>query len=437
MRKNFLNFFLNENDIDESFFSISSYHLKKVKSFLENYDKQSKKILMLYGESGVGKTFFVHYLSNKYNLELYEINPSNYLNKKGIHSGLEQAIKQTSIFGNEKLIFIDELDNFSSRFDRGYLSEILKISKESKFPIIVTINDLYNTKLSKFRSKVEKVQVQNPNKLVLNKIVNKIQEKNNFKLSKEVIEFLIEKSQGDIRALTTDLFVFYSLDMNNEKIEDFEKFKEDFLQLSLRKRDKNVYESLKQIVKKDEKDFYEINNLDENWDNLELWIEENIFRLVKLIDSKIFYNILEYISTSDIFLKRIMRYQYWRYLVYVSYFMTSGINVNLYNKNLEYIIKKIKENFLDIKNQKLDKTKYSEIQIDKIEFPRYILEMSRTMRSRSLYNGIVQKIYENSHQSKQRIKENFRYYVRILRNDKNIRDNYEIDDIELNFLKEF
>ncbi|MDD3263518.1 MAG: AAA family ATPase [Candidatus Nanoarchaeia archaeon] len=433
--KKYSNFFLKEEDVDETFFSISPYHFKKLKLFIENYKKSSKEIIMIYGPSGVGKTFLVHYLAKKYNMELYEINPSNSLNKNDIHKTLEQAIKQISLFGNDKLIFIDEIDNFSSRYDRGYLQEILKISKDSNFPIIVTVNDLYNTKLSTFRAKVEKCEIQVPNKITLNKIVKKIEEKNDFKLPENVKESLISKSQGDIRALMTDIFVFYCF---KDEESEYDEILKDFFELSLRKKDETIYESLKILTNKSQKDFSSIQDMDEQWDNLELWIEENMFRINKMIDSKSFWNMFEYISTSDIFLSRIMRYQSWRYLVYVSYFLTSGVNTSIYNSENKYVAKRIKQYFNlndEILEKKIKESK--EIIIDKVEFPKYILEMSRTMRSRALFKSIVEKIQENSHQSKTRIREDFRYYASILKNDKKMRELYEIDDIEYKFLLDF
>ena len=428
MAEKFSKFFLKTSEVDESLINLDKRNLKKLMNFVEDYKNQKKKILILYGSSGVGKTFIASYIAKKLDYELYELNPSNQLNKKNIAAGLKQAATQMSLFNKNKIILIDELDNFSSRYDRGYLSEITKIAKESNFPIIVTLNDLYNQKISSLRSKATKIEIKNASEDFMRKIAHKTMEKNKFKVSEELLDSLIIKADGDLRALLLDLFIFSHFPL--EEI-DSDKIK-DFVGLARREKDHSIYDSIKTIFLPNKKEFYEINSLNEDWNNLILWISENAFYVEKVVDNPIFWNMFEQISKSDVFLRRIRYNQHWRFLVYVSFFLTKGINTSLYDYDPKTITRHIKERFYkEIEIEKQEYNAYS----GKTEFPRFLIQMSRTMRSRALMKSIINKIFDVTHQSKNRIKENFGFYKHMILKDESLKKSLEIDDLELKYLK--
>src|SRR3989338_8658718 len=92
---------------------------KVLLDFVSNYSKQKKRALLLHGPSGTGKTAAIHALAKKLNLELVEVNASDYRKADEIELKIGGAVKQMSLFGTGKLIFIDEVDGFAGNEDRG------------------------------------------------------------------------------------------------------------------------------------------------------------------------------------------------------------------------------------------------------------------------------------------------------------------------------
>ena len=90
--------------------------VKYLKEFITNPKKRKKKAIILYGPSGNGKTSSVYAISNELDLELIEVNASDFRNKDKIESTIGQSSKQMSLFGKSKIILVDEIDGLSGRF---------------------------------------------------------------------------------------------------------------------------------------------------------------------------------------------------------------------------------------------------------------------------------------------------------------------------------
>ena len=59
---------------------------------------------------------------------------------------------------DSKLILIDELDGIAGRKDYGGVPALVKVIKESAWPIIITANNPFDNKFSSIRSKSELLQ---------------------------------------------------------------------------------------------------------------------------------------------------------------------------------------------------------------------------------------------------------------------------------------
>ena len=129
-----------------------------LKFFIENFKKQKKNAVLVYGPSGIGKTSAVYALANELGLEIVEMNASDFRNKEQINSVAGAASQQMSLFGKSKLILIDELDGVAGREDFGGVTAIEKLITASKFPIIITANNPFDKKFSSVRKKAEMLQ---------------------------------------------------------------------------------------------------------------------------------------------------------------------------------------------------------------------------------------------------------------------------------------
>ncbi|MFC1752637.1 AAA family ATPase [Thermoproteota archaeon] len=57
--------------------------LEQLKKFVDTFKRQRKKAVLVYGDSGCGKTSAVYALANEMNLEVFELNASDFRNKDG------------------------------------------------------------------------------------------------------------------------------------------------------------------------------------------------------------------------------------------------------------------------------------------------------------------------------------------------------------------
>ena len=126
-----------------------------LRTFVSNYKNQKKKAALIYGPSGCGKTSSVHALANDLNLEIIELNASDYRNKEQINSIVGFASQQRSLFGGGKLILIDELDGIAGRQDYGGAAALVKVIQNSAWPIVITANNPFDNKFSSIRNKCE------------------------------------------------------------------------------------------------------------------------------------------------------------------------------------------------------------------------------------------------------------------------------------------
>ncbi|MFH1972422.1 MAG: replication factor C large subunit [archaeon] len=282
--------------------------LAKIKSNL-------KKPLLLYGKTGTGKTSTVHIIAKELNYEILEINSSEKRNKDAIIDIIGNAINQQSLFYKGKVILIDDIDAISGTKDRGCIQSITKIMDSSKYPIIFTCTDPWIDKLSDIRKKTMSIEFQQIPSIKIAKRLKEIAELESFQYNEEDILKLAKKAKGDMRAAINDL----QTNVNNNQLileQDSERDKKE-----------DVIFCLRRIFK--EKDFLETNNIfnktDLNFDEIFLWIDEN---LPKEYDAEELIPAYECLSRADIFKGRIRRWQYWRFLVYINTFLTSGISIS-------------------------------------------------------------------------------------------------------------
>jgi len=137
---------------------IISQNTSQISSFINSYKKQKKKALLIYGPTGTGKTSSVYAIANDLNLEVFELNASDFRNKDQINTKLGAALNQQSLFSQGKLILIDDIDGLSGTKDRGAIPEVIRLMQKSIYPIILACHNPYDKKFSSLRSKVVMVE---------------------------------------------------------------------------------------------------------------------------------------------------------------------------------------------------------------------------------------------------------------------------------------
>lgn len=286
--------------------------IKKIIKFIEDF--KPGKGLLLYGQAGSGKTTTLTLLAEKYDFEIFELNASDARNKKSILESVSDVIRQRSLFNKEKIILIDEVDGVSGTYDRGGVAEIVKIVKTSKFPIVFTANDKDANSIKNIKKVALAIDFENHSKELLKGIAKRIFEKEKVKFDEKELEDFIEKRNSvDIRGFINDLQA-NTIDSKFEVSDEIE----------IRNYKKKIEGLLDKIYFSYPHDSYTSSfNSDINMDDLFLYLEENT---PNMYSKKALIQSFNEIAKADVFKGRILRWQHWRFLVYMNFYLTFGVS---------------------------------------------------------------------------------------------------------------
>jgi len=342
--------------------------IEVVSSFVKSFPNVSKKAVLVYGPTGTGKTCIAKSLVDEFNLELVEMNASDFRTKAIIEETLGAATRQASLFGTGKLILIDEVDNLSGTKDRGGAGAIAEIIEGSKFPIILTANDAYSDKLKSVRKYCTLVELKGINPVSIFAKLQEICKLENISYDEAALKKLAALSNNDMRAAITDLQII-SEGRNKITLED--------ISLWAREQEESIFETLKVIFKSfDSKLALEsFEKTDEAPEDLMLWIDQSI--PAEYLDVKSRKRAYDYLSEADIFQTRIMRWQHWRFLVYINAFLSAGVQQSKDKANPQFILHKRPELLIKlfIRAAKRAKMKGLASQIgDKLHASSYVLQ---------------------------------------------------------------
>ncbi|MCX8159125.1 MAG: replication factor C large subunit [Candidatus Pacearchaeota archaeon] len=282
--------------------------IEEVKKFLTEFPK--KKALILHGPAGTGKTSLAWIIALENNLEVLELNASDLRNRVKLEQIVRPASIQKSLFKQSKIILMDEVDGITGT-DIGGIPELERIITITKFPIIMTCNDVWQSKLAPLRSISKLIEMKPLPTTAIAEILKKIAEKENIIREPMFFTKIAIKSQGDLRAAINDLQSYA-----NEKnlfVDTTEK----------RDIEESIFIILRKLFK-ERKDFLDLfDSTKMSLDEIFLWIEENIpleYKNEALV--KAYYAL----GKADVFRGRIYQDQSWRFLVYQNIFQSAGIS---------------------------------------------------------------------------------------------------------------
>jgi replication factor C large subunit len=303
--------------------------LKKLKDFVVNFKKQRKNAVLIYGPSGVGKTISAHTLANELELELLEVNASDVRNAEQINSMVGSAIGQMSLFSKGKIILVDEVDGLSGMKDRGGLLAIMKLIEKSSFPLILTITNPWDYKFNKLRRKTEMVEFTPLDHLHIFEILKKICDDEKIKYEEIILKSLARRAGNDVRAAINDLEIL--------SIETKELTEKSLEGLGERNQQDNILNALLKIFKTTDPNIAisAFDNVKENLDEQLLWLDENMPKEYTIPEE--LAKAYDKLSKSDVFKRRIRRWQHYRFLVYINALITAGIAVSKKEKYKHHV----------------------------------------------------------------------------------------------------
>lgn len=286
--------------------------LCQIRNFVENYKGGA---MLVYGSVGCGKTSFVHVLAKELGLEILELNASDIRNKEALLRIVKSAALQMSLFASGKIILIDEVDGMSSS-DRGAVSAITEVIKESKWPIILTANDLMNDRVQDLKKKCRFVELPSPECDDMYSILSNVCSSNNICYEESALRSLARQSAGDVRASMIDLFVA-----------SFSGGLKDASMIPERLMNRNINDSLSLVFNTSKAGISvsAFDNTDMDLNDCLMWLEENIPKEYYGIELRNAYDAL---SKADVYLGRIKKWQHWRFLVYANAMLTAGVSLS-------------------------------------------------------------------------------------------------------------
>jgi SpoVK/Ycf46/Vps4 family AAA+-type ATPase len=199
--------------------------IDKAKNWIINYKKNSdnsKKVLLIIGPTGCGKTLLADLILSEYNYQKIELNSGDTRSQKKIGDFLKKALTYKNIIdmfndGNKPIgILIDEIDTICKMSDKGGFSEFLNIlkmndkyeaikqnnldkkKKQKKIkiliedyiklynPIICTSNDITDKKITELKKYSEVIYLKKPLCEDFIQIIDEIYKENNQSIDKNV-----------------------------------------------------------------------------------------------------------------------------------------------------------------------------------------------------------------------------------------------------------
>ncbi|MEM5829809.1 MAG: replication factor C large subunit [Candidatus Aenigmatarchaeota archaeon] len=345
--------------------------------------KPGSKALLFYGMPGTGKSCLVYAYANEKNLELIEMNASDWRSASQIQEVFGQSMRQASLFRKGKLFLIDEVDGIAGREDLGGVGAIIKIIKESRFPVVLTANNPFNQKLRELREYCELVEFKKIHVLDIEKRLKEICGKEKIKYEEEVLREIAKRSEGDLRAAINDLEIV-ARGKKEITIEDLEA-------LGYREREKNIFDALKMIFKTKSALAAKLSiaEVDKDPEEIFWWIENNILREYEKPEEIV--RAFDLLSKADIFRRRVALRQDWSFRAYMIDLMTAGIAISkkeMYHKFTKY------------------------------QYPSNIMLLGRTKSSRKATTEILGKLSKELHASQKKIKSEYLPFLRIILKDK-------------------
>ncbi|MBS7650480.1 MAG: replication factor C large subunit [Candidatus Bathyarchaeia archaeon] len=353
-------------------------------NWLNTWNKSAKnKAALLHGPSGSGKTVTVEAASSDMGFDLIEMNASDERTSSLIEKIVCSAAEQATLTKGKRLILLDEVDGVDPSRDRGAVEAICSAIERTKWPIILTANNPWDSKLSPIRSKCLMIEFKRPSLREAIPYLKSICEKENLEVDDKALRFIVERNDGDMRAVLNDL---QTLSTGRRKL-----IYEDVTWIDWRDRKDNIFKVLGSIFNAKTcvwaRKAVELADVD--YETLFEWIYENA--PIQITDPADRKRALEILAKADLFFARIRRSQDWSLLPYAIDLMTAGVAMSREKSKLTWV---------------------------KMKFPERIRLRSKIMKEKDIQDSVTRKIASECHTSTYEAKRCFVPYIKQILNSK-------------------
>jgi len=293
--------------------------IQKLIEWVKSWDAglPKKRAVFLYGPTGIGKTIAVEALAQDFKMELVEKNASDYRTEEAINHFVRLASQFSSLLGGKRIVLLDELDGLTGTADKGGVKAITDVVKDARCPIVLIADSAYEPRFLNLRNYCLLLEFKKPAIGEVAKYLNGICEDEGVQADETALNFIAQRSEGDIRSAVNDL---QAVAQGKKKLSY-----EDVSWLGYRDRQESIFNVLKMIIyaktclsaKK------AVDMADVDIDMLFEWIYENTPD--HLNDPYDLANGMDALSIADVYRARIRATQDWSFMRYVIDYMTAGV----------------------------------------------------------------------------------------------------------------
>lgn len=272
-----------------------------------------RRPVLIHGPTGTGKTLAAHLLAKWLGWNLIEMSASDYRDSSAVERRLRVSSSTRSLFGSRNMLLLDEIDELSGKYDSGAQAAVSRLISESRSPVMLTANDMWDQSITFLRGRVDTVEFKRLSPPEISKVLANVAKKLGEKPDQNAIDAISNRSSGDARSAINDFIVMIgsdesmldSIGMRDRKTDIFSVLDKIFCS--------NTYSAPLRAAAQSDVDA----------EMLLKWIDENMpHRYTSIGDISAGLSSLAEATTYHSRASRKQYYTYWRYM---NVLMSSGV----------------------------------------------------------------------------------------------------------------